>query len=106
MAIEVEILECLDAGASGGEALPLLRGPITARQRITAAGLSAALAATTKLVLVRNFGDAVHIRLNDMGVTTQAATGDATSVKLRATSDELAFKIDRSAVEKIDVRAA
>lgn len=106
MAIELEIIECADAGSSGGDSLPVLRGPITTRQRITAAGLSAALAADTKLILIRNFGDAVHIRLNDTAVVTEAATGDALSMKLRATADELAFKIDRSAVEKIDVRAA
>lgn len=106
MAIEVEIIECANVGASGGSALPLLQGPITARQRLTAAGLSAALATTTTLVLIRNHGDAVHIRLNAAGVTTNAGTGDAASVKLRASPDELAFKINRSAVDKIDVRAA
>lgn len=106
MAIELEIIECSDAGSSGGGALPLLRGPITARQRVTAAGLSAAFAATTKLICVRNFGDAVHIRLNDTGVTTNAATTDPTSMKMRATADELTFKIDPSLAVKLDVRAA
>jgi hypothetical protein len=106
VAIELEIIECSTFGSDSGSPLPVLRGPITARQRITAAGLSAAFDASTKLILVRNFGDAVHIRLNDTAVSTQAATSDPTSMKLRATSDEVSFKIDPSLAVKLDVRAA
>lgn len=106
MAIELEIVECEDVGASHHTSLPMLQGPITARQRMTAAGLSAAFASTTKLLWIRNFGDAVHIRLNDTAITTNAGTGDATSMKLRATSDEVAFKIDSTKAVKLDVRAA
>lgn len=106
MAIELEIIESADVGSSGGTSLPILQGPILARQRVTAAGLSSAFQTSTKLLFVKNHGDAVHIRLNDTGVSTQAATGDGTSMKLRASVDEVAFKIDRTKVEKLDVRAA
>lgn len=106
MAIELEIIECSDFAASHQSVLPVLRGPILARQRITAAGLSAAFNASTRLLLIRNFGDAVHIRLNATAVATQAATSDATSMKLRATSDEVSFKIDPTLAVKLDVRAA
>jgi len=105
MAIELEILECADMGASGGDRLPILRDPIT-RQRIAAAGLSEAFGADTKFILVRNFGDAVHIRLNDTDVETEAATTDPNSMKLRATSDQLPIKLDRTLSQKLDVRAA
>jgi hypothetical protein len=106
MAIELEIIECSTVASSGGDTLPILRGPITARQRITAAGLSAAFAATTKLVHVRNLGDAVHIRLNDTAITTNADAADSTSMKLRATTDEVTFLIDPTLAVKLDVRAA
>ena len=106
MAIELEIIECLGVASAGGESLPLLRGPVTARQRITAAGLSAAFDSTTRLICVRNFGDAVHIRFNDTDITTNAATSDPTSMKLRATADELSFTIDPTLAVKLDVRAA
>lgn len=113
MAIELKIIESPGFGRAGNSALPVLRAPFTT-QHITAAGLSAAFQSTTRVILVRNYGDAVHIRPNATGVTTNASATDAGSVKLRATSDEMAFDlttvnsstgVPTATSVKLDVRA-
>lgn len=114
MAIELEIIEY--GQLANNNKVPLGEVPILARQRITAAGLSAAFNSATRFVQLRNFGDAVHCRFNATGVTTNAGTGDGTSFKLAATKDELSFVLGEAVAagdiagtrtsEKLDVRAA
>ena len=102
MAIEVEIIE-----AALPSRLPLLAFPPKKVHKLAAAGVTALFAESTGAVLVRNLGDAVHIRLNAAADNTQAAAADDKSVKLAAGGDEFPFALLTSGNNyKLDVRAA
>lgn len=92
--MEIEIIEAAGLLQDRSGTHPILRVPFAATQRMTAAGFSAAFAAATRVLLLRNVGPAAaFVRVNRSDDNTAAGAAVAGSIRLRP-DDSIAVGLD------------
>lgn len=107
MAIEIDIVELEEMPRNHDGPSAVYDMPPKNVQHVSAAG-SSTLTRGARFLVLRNYGDVVHFRLNLSGDSTQASASDSLSIKLRA-DEEFAFNVfnfNDDETYSLDIRAA